>query len=383
MIIASLLFITACGKDQSSRSQIEAQLQKTNNQITFIHGPPDNIIAGATFNKVAFFNNSNEQRYNGYILNSINQFTEKDIIIEKEDTNIEAGNEAETEDTTKKNNKISYQFVDNGDGTAKYFSEQIDLTFHFIKIENSYFLNQLETKSFVYEIKALHYSESKNNNATSILIETKDNENGKVLLSFTFNKDGIEKETNYVNSYYKYTNGPGVAIGWDQKVDLNIDICGSNNNLELSNKIKSGINSWKNNLKNRLNINVNSPLTYPPFSDLNSHCIYLVSDYQTEYGNDVANPGTTFSIVDKVNKSIVDSDIILWEKEIKKFGTNILDYPRLERTISHEFGHLLGLDHQFDKYVSSIMSYNPYDLYLTNYDISAVQILYPIQTTPQ
>ena len=81
---------------------------------------------------------------------------------------------------------------------------------------------------------------------------------------------------------------------------------------------------------------------------------------------DVINP-TTYEIV--------ASSIIISESGIAKTG-----HPeRIHRTITHEFGHLLGLHHEFDGN-PSIMSYNHDETEITQFDIEAVTQLYPYKS---
>lgn len=75
----------------------------------------------------------------------------------------------------------------------------------------------------------------------------------------------------------------------------------------------------------------------------------------------------------------VQLNFLLWDvlKENEKFGTSLEDTSSLQSTTAHEFCHLLGLHHQFDKSVQSIMSYDGTD-YLTAYDKKAIALLYPL-----
>lgn len=68
---------------------------------------------------------------------------------------------------------------------------------------------------------------------------------------------------------------------------------------------------------------------------------------------------------------------MIWVKENEKFGTVFEETESLQSTTAHEFGHLLGLHHQFDKSLKSIMSYDGTD-YVTAYDTEAIARLYPL-----
>ena len=86
----------------------------------------------------------------------------------------------------------------------------------------------------------------------------------------------------------------------------------------------------------------------------------------------------------------MDSDIFIWEKEFEKelnqqsqteitkqYG-NIQKYmeSRFFITILHEFGHFIGLDHNFSN-TPSIMDYSARNE-IQVYDKEAVRYLYPV-----
>lgn len=55
----------------------------------------------------------------------------------------------------------------------------------------------------------------------------------------------------------------------------------------------------------------------------------------------------------------------------------------MKANVSHEFGHMLGLGHPFESKVDSIMGYDEKITTLTDYDVKAVQALYPLATIQQ
>jgi predicted Zn-dependent protease len=91
--------------------------------------------------------------------------------------------------------------------------------------------------------------------------------------------------------------------------------------------------------------------------------------------------GVTFTTLDLVNYSHIDSDILIFEKDLEAVSRNRpeLLIPELTRTLKHEMGHFLGLDHQFKDEIHSIMSYRPSDDELFDYDKKAILELYPLK----
>jgi predicted Zn-dependent protease len=373
MMICAFLLTVSCGNKVNSGG-VQSALKVQN---TFLKGDPATIIAGSFLNNDSFITGDNVGDFQNFTLASVNQFTEKDLLVEQTDvsSNIEKGNEANDKDSTQNANKMLYRFrLKNNDYI--YENSDIDLSFHFKIINNKLFLKELETKEFVYKVEDLHYSILKTKDAFSILIKANDDQVGRVLMSFVFTKKIEQIEIPKSNTYFKYVMGPGVKVNWDQNESLVVHICGANTNIE--NIYRTAINEWKSTLNHRLNFKVERPFSYPPYSDLNTHCIYTVKNYQTLYSENAANPGTTYTTPNKFTGKFIDSDIIIWEKENEKYGVGLELVPTLSRTITHEFGHLIGLDHQFTKGINSIMSYNRYDDYISYYDKSAINELYNI-----
>jgi hypothetical protein len=104
-----------------------------------------------------------------------------------------------------------------------------------------------------------------------------------------------------------------------------------------------------------------------PLTDVNSNCIRIVDDFYFEDQEDAAVYGITFPIVNKTTAKIVSANIVLSRKAFEK-TPRISDgetYSILYTyVVSHEFGHFLGLDHEFtrdeydDAVYPSIMSYD-------------------------
>jgi hypothetical protein len=375
LVLSTVLLATACGKKGEIPGTSASE--KTALETYFVKGDPITIIEGSLSNSNSFLSVDNLESFNNYSLSDISQFTEKAKVVEKADTETaESGNEASTEDSTESARKELFTFT-RDQNVFTYSSTKSQLSFTFTEKNGKLDISTLEVPNYFYDLKAIHYSLKTSKDAFSILVETSSDETeGRVLLAFTFTKKVEIKYAEKASSFYKYLYGPGVRIGWDQKEELKIGICGAKSE-KLKSIYKKGIEQWAQALDNRLKVTTSFPTLYPPYSDLNFHCVYTVKDYQTIPGNNFVNMGTTFVKGDLFKNKLIDADIMIWVKENEKFGTTLEETTNLQATTAHEFGHLLGLDHQFDKSQTSIMSYEGTS-YVASYDRQAIATLYPL-----
>ena len=196
-----------------------------------------------------------------------------------------------------------------------------------------------------------------------------------------------------------YANSTNSQIGWPQDKKLNVDVCSKSLNLPIKGTDPGEIqysfetlNLWKDVLNERLDIEYRHRTEFPPFSDLNSHCIYTVEDLLTEQNSEVNSNGFALNFYDETKSTVIDSDVFMVIKEInkvvnylEKYGLSHDDYDfqkSVDETLLHEVGHLLQLGHQFTG-IESIMSYDAYEeAKLYEYDVAAIQALYPIIEAP-
>jgi hypothetical protein len=176
---------------------------------------------------------------------------------------------------------------------------------------------------------------------------------------------------------YIFWHGKNLISRWDQSKTLTVNICGKDLNDHYS-LVAGAISQWQKALEGRLTIRLNRVLTgCLPFSDLNSHNIYMIDGLKTSYRN--RNYGETRLII---YDSIVDSDIFMYKHELYKYSKDFLVsgyFDALTHGILHEFGHFLGLAHQFDPMKKTVMAYEQENyLELQPYDIEAIQVLYPL-----
>lgn len=372
LFLCLLLTLTACGGKKKSNTGIEGS---TSLRTIYVKGDPKELIKGSTLDKNSFISENNIKDFDDYSLSNVWQFTENEVVIKKEDTgNAETGNEATEEDQTTKE-KSYYSFQKKGNEYI-YSNSGFKLDLAFAINNGKLELKTLETIEGVYDLKILHYSQKKSKDSFSILAELQDPVEGKLLVSLVFIKKTEQRFIQKVDEHYKYIMGAGIITPWTQKEAIQVDVCG-NQYQTTQRAFNWGLSQWKKALDKRMTIKTNFLTVFPPFSDLNTHCIYTVKDYSTEPRPDYRNAATTFPNVDTFKGEIIDSDIMIWVKEVEKDGDLDDQGSYLAGVTGHELGHFFGLDHQFDKSYSSIMSYSKV-YYMTKYDEEAISNLYPL-----
>ncbi len=181
---------------------------------------------------------------------------------------------------------------------------------------------------------------------------------------------------------YMYHWGPNVPAGLDASKPLVVNVCGK----ELfAHKflIDPMVKQWQDVLVGRLDIKLNYMLAgCPPYTDINSHNIYMIDGIRTLNTTHEGMGGVTTSVIADTK---LDSDIFMYKHELLKATDNFEEqeyYEYFKSLFLHEFGHFLGLAHQFDGVTQSVMAYQKHST-LKPYDIEAIQALYPLQIIPQ
>ncbi|KYG65564.1 hypothetical protein AZI86_00340 [Bdellovibrio bacteriovorus] len=376
-IAIALLTLSACGDSGSSAPpEIKEYV---------IKGDPDEFIAGATLDTTSPYNADNVQQLSNYSLISLIEFAQKgapDKYTSKEELQEKNSNKETDTAPERKTYRLN---IKPGPGT-KFIGtvENLGAEFEFTPDNNGHLqLTQVKGDKQTMAVRTLHWSQTPDKSTISILFSYENADSGKGIAAIYFKADSVQKKIPLYDKVYQYLAGAGVGIAWNQEKTLTVKSCGANVNEAWA---KIGVEAWSKALGNRLKLSYEKSTTYAPFSDLNQRCIYALNIYDKSPGN--ANLGTTPSILDLNSGEIIDSDVIIFNAAFKTLEQKYKDagYQDLQVqsalkkdesiTYTHELGHLLGLHHKFDG-TQSIMSYDFNTTVLTNYDIKAIQTLYP------
>lgn len=363
-----LCLSVSCGKKSS----------KSNSQVSqiFVKGDPFTMVSGTQKNQTSFITTTNASRFNNYVLSGISIFAEKESMPETTTSTIEEGNEAGTSDET-----IEAKTLFNlKQITSQEYSLQDakgEIKFDFSLTGSLLELTSISFGSVKIGAKVEHYSITADGSKFSFLVRIETASEGNVLLTATFYRDSEAVTIKKVSKDYHYIYGPGVVVPWklDESRKINIKVCPSvTDHLDFS-MVKDALKTWESPFtfsQQKLTIDVVKASSCKPFSDVEEHSIHYVDSYLTMANKERFNAGFTIPHGDMAQGNIFDADIILLGAEIAKDST--FDTRDYKRTISHEMGHFIGLDHQFDG-TTSIMSYEN-QFSLGTYDHEAIKNLY-------
>ncbi|MGE0527936.1 MAG: matrixin family metalloprotease [Bdellovibrionales bacterium] len=251
-------------------------------------------------------------------------------------------------------------------------------------------IGQANSDDHTRDFEVLHYSSTPNEETHSALILESDSQH-KVLMDIAFSKMlPSPRPVQRTNLPYNYLAGKGVRVGWDQKQPLTVTFCsGAPTQYKW---FQEGIADWAKALNGRLSIAEQQRSDCPPFSDVNvvsynhiSEWVEILDVYQftagqthliTDYSRGVIRQARVF-ILDGEFQQIVSSQ----EPSLKVTDPRVLGHANFQqwflRTAKHELGHVLGLHHVFDG-TTSIMAYEQESTQLADYDVKAIQGLYPL-----
>ena len=393
--ISVVLFAMSCQKmaaSNSSRAVIESKY--------FINGDPMDVVAGTKTNSTSFLTTANYKEFDGFEMSGMMSFMQKTERESKNDNDMESvkkKNQTQTEASETKDTSSHFKLSDDGR------SVQLELKaipgWYLEFVENSGD-QKLNLKSFIVKdgkttIKPVHYSVNPEKTAYSVIFLVTD-EDDSMLMGFSFQK---KTETTFVKKVvdaakdFFYLFGKGILIGQSNKIPLKVQACGRNAEVFKS-EISESIKPWIEALKNRMVIQVDFVEQCAPIFDVNVQSIQFLESRIVRISDDIMTTASVLSRSAQSQGLIVGSDMLIYKGEYKRMAKN-KGRPDdkdgqpsglredMKANVSHEFGHMLGLGHPFESKVDSIMGYDEKITTLTDYDVKAVQALYPLATIQQ
>jgi hypothetical protein len=374
-LISSLCFM-GCAK-KNKMSNVEGPKVQT----YFVNGDPMNFVSGSTGEPSTPFEEDQIREANNYLLTSIIRFSEKEVAVPpKENRDLKKENApSERDPNEEKKPEVSQTFnmVEKPNGVWSFESQYPGQPKFLLSSDanGKFQIFEVQQKEEKIPITPIHFSCSQNCQMMSFLGRYGDTESGTGLVAFYWIKNEPTPPIPIGTKVFNYLFGKGVKIPWNNKSPLPVKICGAETR-KIEKTIREAIKSWSQLLTDRLEIQLETADTYPPFSDLNLHCIQVVDNYLTEQDPDIVNSAVTLTVKNPIINQMQDSDIFIFAKELRKFErSSYSDFNNLVGTIRHEFGHFLTLDHEFE--LDSIMSYNRDSIQISLHDAMAIANLYP------
>ncbi len=419
LVILSLLLL-GCGRETRVTYEIPHVAKY------LVHGDPILVTAGSTLDQKSIFTKENYQLFTSFQIISDTTFASKSQLVfvergsENSEENIEAGQEAVTDDEVPEIETVAFTFTRHQgiDGESyRYHSldNRVAIIFHGDRYHHTSSVDEngvittvmettkakelklvaLEVEGEQVDVQALHYSINSDEDHFSILISGQ-YKGTKFIRSLGFIKiDSRAKLTEDVEQEeYNFLYGQKRRVVFPSGTQVSACTDKKYSGKMVEDKFKE----WEQALKRSVPGNYFSFKVlkkYPPFSDVNVHCVYFVPTYVLSMpDSESASPGATVAVSHISSRTILDSDIFIWGGEFEKMARimtedleryGLEDYDithdlerELNQTILHEMGHLFGLHHKFVDGVYSVMAYNypEKSTFLRSYDAEAIFTLY-------
>ena len=410
--LAAVFFITACDSSTSNSvveeapekidSEQSSATPKLSNDVPeqknmdsgaepkkfFVQGDPLQIVYGTKMNGQSFLTKENLKEFDDYeLINSI--FFEQLKKIKPITKSVEEENAAPAERMAPEPVFFVHKKVDGGyEYHPSGEQAHTKLVFGSSKSEDG----RLEVKSLQYPLKdgsyetlpvqPLHYSIRDDKSAFSFLVHST-NENDQFIAGFTFVKKRSETRTPIPDLIeeemkYNYMLGPGEKIGWNQSQPVRLDFCGQDRSFVPA--YQYAMKTWQEALEGRLDFVGEVLDNPPPFTDVNTNCIYAPEFYRRVFSGDLYNYATAWPLISNFHREIMGGFIMIHKREWNKSSHSVeaIDTKKTF-TLLHEIGHFLGMHHKFDENTPSLLAYEDGTLKeLQPYDKEAIETLYPL-----
>lgn len=247
-----------------------------------------------------------------------------------------------------------------------------DFIYNFSFKENSD--EMLELNAFNdHPVHVLHYSFNDDKGASFLV---KSSTTDTLYAIYYIKKDSSGGSYHKLSAHQFSVAHNSTPVRWKSRYH-NLNLCGDSS-IANKKEVQAAIDTWKQAVGEKsLEVELEELPggVYPPFSDLNTNCIYFIKDYLAADNSHVAM-GRTHPIYNSNTNEMYSAPMFIFLNEIQKFPQD-QQQSRLESTIVHEMGHFFGLGHPpHDSTAPSIMSYKDDSNKITQYDIQLYNDLY-------
>ncbi|NRA65534.1 MAG: hypothetical protein HRU19_13685 [Pseudobacteriovorax sp.] len=350
----------------------------------FIHGDPLELVENTDQNRTSPFQENNLPSFASFALSGFIEIKQKSVVSAENRINGQA--ELEKANSSSGRTRFieapQYAFAKATETTYHYRASNVTgyPTLSFVKDSKGHLNLKTIASTQTSPVEPLHYSVSEDGFTFSILFTSEDSQGKKLTaMFFTKNFDQNHRRMKRTTSEnFAFFLGRDKAIGWRQP--LEVSICGKEA-LAQERDVREAINSWATSEGkiSGLDYSIAVDETPRPFSDINQKCIQMIDQYRMEDQENLAELGSALVIINQFSQEIVSSHSFIFLAAHKRSFVK----TSLVSTITHEFGHMLGLGHEFSRdpetnesLYDSIMGYSGIDQ-VKQRDREAIAALYP------
>lgn len=370
IIAAASQSFTACKKSKRN---------KPSDVQYFIHGDPLSLVNG-TETAPSFITLANIGEFSNYHFSGAASFIEREPVAAPqtwEEVEEENSTDAPDEETDEAFELTNYSFVQESatryvyapSGNARGYRLGFELRDGFLVL----------TDYDSYTVTAQHYSRSADGKAISFLVSYSHPSVGKLVTAFYFASSEVLNPIQEASKDFAFLYDT-IKIKWQGPIKL--EACGAMTAPQAE-SVRLSVNEWfadPNATGAPVPVSYSTRATHAPFSDLNQHCIFLISDFKMENSYDFYTAGVTLPIINLASKYLVDADVMLFVDHVKVASQ--VASGKKSAVLMHELGHFYGLGHEFKTDAAgkalhdSIMGYSQGTSLITDWDYEAVRDLY-------
>ncbi len=373
--ILALLVLPACGPKKKSKAKSPMGVQ------FFVHGDPKQMIAGSTADQTSVLTRENIGSFNNFHLSTAYAFVEKEELVNPTGWDqVEDQNSTDSKEDEGQAQDVfaftSYSFEEQGSNRIAFLPNAGKGQSFGFDVDASGRLNLTDVDGF--PLSPIHYSLKNDGKAFSVLASYVDPMYGKGLYEIVFSDSSVMRLTQLAAKDYAFLFD-NVKLKWDE--EISVDLCGNYTELQKQ-SVQKSVEAW---FVDPLKLGTDSfkPVVlgfkkdYKPFSDLNEHCVHLVSKFKLENSTNFYTAGVTLPTFNLAAKTQIDSDVFIFMDHVAREMNG-----KESKTTTHEMGHFFGLGHEFKEdekggpLYPSIMGYSQASSTVSKRDFEAIQALY-------